>query len=118
MLNNLAADPEEYKNLVTFLLPIAFLAYDLSLIVVMQTLAAVHKRKHITSADLSRERATLEFLERACKGANPVPDCEEITSDLSSITTLSPDAIEIFVRCRAEKSAAAISDLPQVTSSC
>lgn len=78
-------------------------------------MAAINKKKYNSSADLSKERATLEFLERACKGANPAPDSEEISAGLSSITTLSDEAIEIFLRCRAEKNASEIiSDLPQV----
>lgn len=77
----------------------------------------INKRKYqdvTRMQDLSRERATLEFIERACCSANPVPDTEEIVEKLSSITNLSEETVQMFALCRAQKSGAESSDLPQV----
>ena len=82
-----------------------------------QVNAAVNKQKLPCTSpndETSRQFVTLEFIERACRGADPVPDAELITEVLSSTTALSEEAIKLFVECRMAKTEAHTAVIPQV----
>ena len=56
-------------------------------------------------SEFPRQYASMEFIERACQNATPVPDSDNIRAALGALTILSEQAVAVFVEERSGQAA-------------